>query len=173
MEARWRSSPLDKPSGLSRRTSLESEGNSHLLGRVRERSREKAESGVLTEEMSPRWDASKVGRVRCESKQSHDYTRGVDLRWSWRGTALDGAELPVTCSLPARRYAPSSLLLSSFPSSLRSSDLLLDGEPREPDDFMDILYRSYPSCLLYTSVGFPSPLYPASFRSFVSFPADI
>lgn len=27
----------------------------------------------------------------------------ADLEWPWRGTALDGAELPVTCSLPARR----------------------------------------------------------------------
>lgn len=29
--------------------------------------------------------------------------RRADLEWPWRGTALDGAELPVTCSLPARR----------------------------------------------------------------------
>lgn len=44
--------------------------------------------------------------------------RRADLEWPWRGTALDGAELPVTCSLPARRCGrpplpspPSPLLL--------------------------------------------------------------
>lgn len=47
------------------------------------------ESAGAVHDASPNGIASRVHRA--------------DLEWPWRGTALDGAELPVTCSLPARR----------------------------------------------------------------------
>lgn len=43
--------------------------------------------------------------------------RRADLEWPWRGTALDGAELPVTCSLPARRCGRPPLPSLSFPAA--------------------------------------------------------
>lgn len=49
---------------------------------------------------------------------------GVDLEWPWRGTAFDGAELLVTCSLPARRCGrPPSLLLRSLSREPSDSSL--------------------------------------------------
>lgn len=46
----------------------------------------------------------------------------TDLRGPWRGTGLDGAELPVTCSLPARSFPGLSHLLHllSLPASVRT-----------------------------------------------------
>jgi len=45
----------------------------------------------------PEYPRSKTATLAIESS---DTMRIASL---WRGTALDGAELPVTCSLPARR----------------------------------------------------------------------
>lgn len=68
-------------------------------------------------------DGRKVGRVwwrEFEDGLRPRLVYGVDLEWPWRGTAFDGAELLVTCSLPARRCGrPPSLLprpLSREPS---------------------------------------------------------
>ena len=48
-------------------------------------------------------------------KRSIEETESIirtDLRGPWRGTELDGAELPVTCSLPARSLTGLSHLLA-------------------------------------------------------------
>lgn len=39
-----------------------------------------------------------------QAENLHESIIPTDLQASWRGTALDGAELPVTCLLPA--YSP-------------------------------------------------------------------
>lgn len=71
-------------------------------------------------------DHRKIDRVWYESKSSiRVRSTGVDLEWPWRGTALDGAELPVTCSLPARRCGRHPSFLSR-PLSRETSDSLLN-----------------------------------------------